>query len=589
MANDTTGPFRILLSFGFLVLLPISTHSAGQFRQRASVHQEAGPIKATRFATKVQSYKAEPPALSEALLRAVGSLFIFGIPGSDLNPHLVQHIQDTRAGSFILFKRNLVNNKQVTQLTGQLHALSLANSGSSALIGVDQEGGRVARIPFSPPVPSAFGMAAAKDPAMVEELSFQLGRALRQLGFNMNFAPVLDLGTSERYSFLGLRSFSPDPSTAAELGSAFAKGQQRARVLPVAKHFPGIGPIPNDPHVSLVRRPVTLTELRNRDLIPFESFAQTHPSAMMISHLIYPQIDVTEVPGTFSSVIVKDLLKSQLKFRGLVVTDDLMMAGAQATRDFKENVLRAFEAGADLMMISWSEIRQRQAIQALLDGLRTGRISQQDVIERSRRVLAARDEMKLTQPPLANDPHQLLVYNFKAYESVVARLFERSVGQAVQGWTVQAKHLFLLAEQSVALSPIENGRGSAGPTLGTIAGLAALKRLNLDSDSLFIYFIRNKKEADLLASFSKSLLSRTLAINRWRPDFQPPTAAVLPLFVSHPSEKQWLSHWLIEQFQPKSARLLPEPAQTALSPILDLPKSRLTNVLRVSSADLARP
>ncbi len=489
----------------------------------------------------------------EDLKPKLGQFFIFGLPGPDLSEATRKHILETRATAFILFRRNLKSNKQVTELTRGLHKLSEEINGQPALIGLDQEGGRVIRIPFEPPLPSAYAMGQTRDPETIETISFQVGRALRQLGFNVNFAPVLDLGTDTQYSFLGQRAFSDDPVWASDFGVAYARGHVRARVLPVAKHFPGIGPIPNDPHLSLVRRPVSMEELRTRDLVPFENFARIADSGIMISHLIYPKID-PHLPGTFSKAIVEDLLQTQLEYKGLVVTDDLMMEGAKASKDFENDIVKAFQAGADLLMITWSGARQKQAVNALAKALQDGRIKRETVLARLAKMERIRAKVKMDREPFALDDRQLLVYNFKPYEKVIDQAFRKSLREAGRALIfAPAEKMLVLRDQARILESLAQLRGPATvrPPAQIQQGNLAQIRAHLEAtpdESTWVLFVRNRTEAEIANAIPVKLRKQILLVNLWRPDAK---VGAFPnqvgLFMSHPKANQLLAAWINER------------------------------------------
>lgn len=569
MFDDTRSPRALLARYLFLVLLPV--------------------------ALGWDSFASQPKVDDLAPLKSqLGQFFIFGLHTPELSEKTKTHIRETGASAFILFRRNLLNNKQVTRLTDELHSLSQEMTGQPALIGLDQEGGKVIRIPFSPPLPSAFAMGQSRDPAIVEELSFQVGRALRQLGFNMNFAPVLDLGLETSYSFLGQRAFSSDPIWASDLGAAFARGQAKAKILPVAKHFPGIGPVPNDPHLSLVRRSVSPEELRTRDLVPFENFARLPVSGMMISHLIYPKIDPSDSPGTFSKVIIQDLLQKQLGYSGLVVTDDLMMAGAQASQNFQENVVKAYLAGADLMMISWSEKRQKQAVAALWSALQSGRISASSIQQRLDKISKIRQSVRMDQKPVALDPNQLLVYNFKAYENVVEKMFRQSLSVADR-WpaSINTRSMLILKSQSGFIKSL-----SMQPKIKALLPEEIQQILNetkdgaenaIYQDARWLLFVRNRQEANFAASIAQNVRHKIFLINLWRPDVKIGSFThELGLFMSHPDSDQILSTWIIERLLRSPTQPSDERLRFGPYPSPDLPKSRSTSGTRVALKDLGR-
>lgn len=394
-----------------------------------------------------------PPASAELdLPTAAGQLFIFGLPyggpgRAALDQNSIKHFKSIRAGSFILFRRDLQNSVQIKDLTDRLHELGLASGGVAALISVDQEGGSVTRIPFSPPLPSARALGLGGNAALSEQVGKETATFLRQLGINGNLAPVLDLG-SESPSFIGSRSYSTQAPVVSDMGNAFAQGLVDGKVLPVGKHFPGIGPVTNDPHLTLVRRSTPANDLLTRDLLPFRKFSALYPSGLMISHLIYPTLDPLGTPGTFSKEIHQKYARDVVGYQGLLMTDDLLMIKTKSLREFQDNIQKTFIAGADLIMISWSIEKQKAAIEALLAGVRAGTIKAEDVVARAKRVIQVRRDLgrPVFSAPLVKDRIALspsATYT-KALDQLANQIFKREIAsQNIPSVT----ELALLSEQ----------------------------------------------------------------------------------------------------------------------------------------------
>ncbi|MCM2281156.1 MAG: beta-N-acetylhexosaminidase [Bdellovibrionaceae bacterium] len=348
--------------------------------------------------TKGQSESlAEPLApadaewLANAPLRAkVGQLFIFGFMGTDLSRGLAHTIRTHRPGAIIIFGRNIKSARQLIELNFNAQKEALKASGVPLLIAVDQEGGSVIRIRTSPPLPSALALGEAGSPELVYEAGVHTGRLLKTLGFNMNLAPVLDVADPRTDPFVGTRSYGKDPMVVAAMGTQFSAGLDAVGVLPTAKHFPGHGGVA-DTHKSTPLKNVSLDSLTKIDLVPFsEGFRELPNSAVMLAHIAYPKVDPSGMPATFSKPIVTQLLREKLKFNGLVITDDIEMAGAFVVKDPAERALRAIEAGADLVMVAWNRKLQTRAIEAVLKAVKTGRISQARLNESLHRILRAK-------------------------------------------------------------------------------------------------------------------------------------------------------------------------------------------------------
>jgi beta-N-acetylhexosaminidase len=254
-------------------------------------------------------------------------------------------------GGVILFSRNYQSPTQLTELTESIHALREPR----LLIGVDQEGGRVQRFRDGftrlPPA-GRFGCLYARDPARArawcESVAWLMAAELRAVGVDFSFAPVLDLDR-EISRVIGDRGFGAETGTASALGVAWADGVRRAGMAAVGKHFPGHGGVVADSHAELPTDERSFAELLMEDLVPFQRLIDHGLEAMMPAHVVYPSIDVQ--PAGFSSVWLREILRGQLGFQGVIFSDDLNMAAASAGGDYPERARAAARAGCDMLLI----------------------------------------------------------------------------------------------------------------------------------------------------------------------------------------------------------------------------------------------
>ncbi|WP_415063644.1 glycoside hydrolase family 3 protein [Bdellovibrio sp.] len=326
-----------------------------------------------------------------SLEEKVGQLFIVGFPQKSVTPELEKFISTYRPGSFLLFKRNIQSIEQVSQLNTALYRASFKHSRLPPLIAIDQEGGSVSRLPISPAPPNALSIGQTQSPLIAEELGFQTGLFLREAGFNMNLAPVLDVADPFSGSFIGVRSFGADPHVVSDLGVAYSKGLLRARVIPTAKHFPGTGNLHADPHVGIVQNLSSFEALKTQDLKPYEAYSSLGKNvAVMLSHLIYPALDDTREPASFSKKISTGLLRDDLKYQGLVVTDDLQMQGSRQFLRPEAAALKALQAGADVVMLTWSFKDQGKAFEFVKAAIKRGDLSEDDLNQKLHRILTVK-------------------------------------------------------------------------------------------------------------------------------------------------------------------------------------------------------
>ncbi len=277
-----------------------------------------------------------------------GQLLMVGIPGPRMEAVAREMVRDLRVGGVILFARNIETPEQVWELCRDLQQEALAAAGRPLLISVDQEGGRVQRLkaPFTI-IPAARELGITRTPEEVEQLTRQVGRELALVGINVNLAPVLDVPRSPACPQWD-RAYSSDPERAARYGMAAIRGYLAGGVIPVAKHFPGLGDTMADFHEVL---PVALSAdaQREADLLPFRQAVAAKVPMVMTAHLAVPPWD--DQAATLSPVALQQWLRRRLRFEGVIITDDLEMGGISTKLTASQGAQAALAAGADLLLI----------------------------------------------------------------------------------------------------------------------------------------------------------------------------------------------------------------------------------------------
>ncbi|MBI2219232.1 MAG: beta-N-acetylhexosaminidase [Candidatus Rokubacteria bacterium] len=339
--------------------------------------------------------------MSEELLDLVGQRLVIGLAGPHLRAEDVALFRDTRAGGLILYRRNFDGPEQLTSLLGSLEDAL----GRRLLVTTDNEGGRVIMLGRATTVfPDNLAVAAAGEETLAARQGTIEGRELRRLGVDLNFAPVLDVLT-ERYSpNIGIRSYGKDPKLVASFGVARIRAMQRAGLSACAKHFPGKGHSPLDAHLRLPTIDSTWDDMRLVHLVPFVEAIAAGVDAVMTSHPVYRNLDRSGVPATFSRRLVTDLLRGDLGFRGVIVSDDLEMGAVSEISTVGEATVRAAAAGHDLLLVCHTEPAQREAATALLDAYRAGVLPRRELeaaVERVRRLRARRTTRFTGGPPAA--------------------------------------------------------------------------------------------------------------------------------------------------------------------------------------------
>lgn len=290
--------------------------------------------------------KMQAATLSDKQL--AGQRLMVGFNGTELNQDLKLLIKRLKVGGIILFSRNLETPDQIKKLCGAIQDYALSCGQPPLFIAVDQEGGQVARLkePFTQ-FPGNPHMESEWDAVQFAEIT---AAELKQVGINMNMAPVMDVAAKEIDSIMTKRAFGGDPSWVARLGVKVIEHLQKNEIMAVAKHFPGIGRTILDSHLDLPTLDKDISDIEQIDLIPFKAGIAHGVSGVMLSHIFYPKLD-SQWPASLSVKIARDLLRRQMRFKGLVLTDDLDMGAIIKHYDIHTAIQRILPAEIDLVLI----------------------------------------------------------------------------------------------------------------------------------------------------------------------------------------------------------------------------------------------
>ena len=313
----------------------------------------------------------------------VGQLLMIGIHGKTLNDDAKFMLNEYRVGGIILFDRNMESKDQVKSLITDINKTGKSAGLTPLFIGIDQEGGAVARMEDQLiKVPPAEELG--KEPIeQVVSLAKQSGTELKDLGFNINFAPVADLGLT--YG----RSFSTNPDDVVRYASAVGKAYDEAGLWYSYKHFPGIGKTDVDLHADTSVVPVSKETLLNEDTKVFVNLIkQSKPNtyAIMVSHAMYPQIDADH-PSSLSKAIITDWLRKDMGYNGVVVTDDMDMGALAKHYTFGDMAVQSILAGSDILLVCHEYEHMQEAYNGLMKAVKDGSISKERLDESVKRIL----------------------------------------------------------------------------------------------------------------------------------------------------------------------------------------------------------
>ncbi len=348
------------------------------------MRKPAGRLAATLLAVSslvmlgaVASSAKDPRSVP--LERLLGQLLMGRVTGTAPSPGVLGRIRRGELGGVIIFGDNFTTVASLKALIRTLQKAAREGGQPPLLIAVDQEGGIVKRLPDGPPAQSARQLGAAGSARLARRSGVETGRYLKAIGIGVDLAPVLDVPDSDA-SFLGSRAFAKDPTTVTRVGVQFALGLQDVGVDATAKHFPGLGTAPANTDLGSVTIKTSRRELLRR-LEPFRQAVKSGVRLVMVSTASYPNLDPTGLPAAISPAIVNGLLRDELGFRGVVITDTM---GGPGLRPYSTPAFRALNAGVDILLYSDGELTSADAFQKLLQRAREGELTRA-VLERSYR------------------------------------------------------------------------------------------------------------------------------------------------------------------------------------------------------------
>jgi len=343
--------------------------------------------------------------------KKIGQLFFVGVSGFEITTNEQQFLEDISPGGVCLFTRNIRSAEQTRRfLSGIREVLPI-----EPLLSLDQEGGTVDRLRrIITPMPSAASIQTTED---VENLAIITNEVLRMLGFNMNFAPVVDVTDEHRgNSANGLysRAFGNSKETVVELAGAYLEALQKGGCLGCVKHFPGLGASQTDSHEDLPIVNLTRKDLFAADLFPYlELFKTAQVHAVMIAHASYPLFDLQEtdvngklLPSSLSVKIIDNLLRREMGFQGLVISDDLEMGAILKNYGIGDACIMAINAGVDMLSICADADTVRKGFTAVVEAVKSGEIKETRIDESLKRIAHIKS---LIQPPLPLDTARLQI------------------------------------------------------------------------------------------------------------------------------------------------------------------------------------
>lgn len=336
-----------------------------------------------------------------SLKEKIGQLFVFGFHGTEPTEQIQALIREYGIGGTIYFSRNVVDAQQVHELSGNLQRIASDAGKPPVFVAIDQEGGMVARLVEGVTLmPGNMALGAASEAEGARETARVCGEELRKLGVTMNYAPCIDVNNNPDNPVINVRSYSDRSEVVAELGAAAVQGYQAARIAATVKHFPGHGDTSVDSHHAL---PVLLHDRARLDAIelkPFRAAIEAGTDCIMTAHVCLPALDPSGVPSTLSQPVLTGLLREELGYDGIVVTDCLEMSAIDEFYGPGPGAVQALRAGADMVLVSHTYEKQLAALEAVASAVESGELAMDRIDEAVGRVMALKEKLALDEPLL---------------------------------------------------------------------------------------------------------------------------------------------------------------------------------------------
>ncbi len=482
--------------------------------------------------TKSQNPKLKLSARAEKLLGAmspeekVGQLMMIGFDGTSLAPELRRLIQELHPGGVIFFERNVESPRQVAQLSADFQRVARESGAPGLFVAIDQEGGVVARLKEAKgftEFPGAMAIAATGDVNNARRIAQTISSELCALGFNLDFAPDLDVNNNPANPIIGTRSFGSDPNRVAEFGCAFIEAMQGSSVVAIGKHFPGHGDTTIDSHIGLPTVPHDRKRLEAVEFVPFLAAMRANVAGIMSSHITFPAIDPTPgLAATLSPRVLTDLLRREMNYDGLILTDELTM-GALATSGYlaPRAAVAAFKAGADLLLFQTGYEMHREAYAALVQAVKSGEVGKERLDESVQRILSAKERFGILNPPsieIENATSRVGTEESKGISREVAKQAITLVRDDARLLPLKPKSKLLVIEtQELGLGVRLGGTArvvSLQPTLNEI-NAAVGEAKNFDAVIVATSDVaKNPTQVDLVNALTHSIASTIVAATR---------------------------------------------------------------------------
>lgn len=378
------------------------------------------------------------------LKKKIGQKFVVGFYGTEITDEFRQAVQDYYFGNIILFRENLVDEEQTKRLCKELHDLVVEATGIAPIISIDQEGGNVTRLTDdSINIPSAMALAATADEALIQRMNFINGKVLLDHGFNLNLGPVLDINCEPDNPVIGVRSYSDDPQKVAKYGRIAFEALQEAGIMSSAKHFPGHGDTKVDSHIGLPKVDISREQLDQREFVPFVEAAHNGITTIMTTHILFPQLEKENYPATMSKTILTDILRKEMQFKGLIISDCMEMKAIADHYGTAFGTKTAFGAGVDLVFISHTPPLAVEAVETVYKAVEESELTIEQIEESYNRIQEYKNQW-------LKDDWSVTAEEYETYRTEIAAAMQKTFCMLPDGADL---HQFPVDENTVVIGP----------------------------------------------------------------------------------------------------------------------------------------
>jgi beta-N-acetylhexosaminidase len=357
--------------------------------------KEEPPIESSNdHSTDAKRRKAEQKLAKMSLDEKIGTMIIAGVEGTNPTNKTKWMIQDQHVGGIIFYKNNIKSQEQFVSYVNALKKWNQQNP-SPLFISIDEEGGKVSRLPGIKKIPTAMSIGEKQDLAYAQNIGTYIGNASKSMGINMDYAPVLDINSNPNNPVIGDRSYGTTSKQVSDVGRAVMKGIQSTGIIPVIKHFPGHGDTSIDSHLNLPIVYKSLKQLQSFEWKPFEDAIHEGADAVMVAHILFPKMD-DKYPASLSPTIITDQLRNTIGFQGVVITDDLTMGAISQNYKIDKAAVHAVQAGSDILLIAHGYDNVSNVVSALKTSINNGEITEDRINESVLRILMLKEKYNLT-------------------------------------------------------------------------------------------------------------------------------------------------------------------------------------------------